>query len=280
MSAPSESPRRLVKRFQIRFLQFLLKFNLTEQHVLIGLAIAVGIGGAFGNLAYAFLPGVHNPPGMYAIAGMGAVVAATTHAPLTAMLIIFEMTGSYYLILPLMFSTILAVFVARLLERESIYTLKLARRGIRVHRGKDLSVLEKLTVSQAMSTNYPSVREHTSFGEIVTMIQQHILHDFPMVDQEGRLSGMVWFHDIREVLLEDTMHTLVIASEVSSDPPPPLTPRCSLADALVQFSIYDADNLPVLRSKTDNRLVGILTRTELMRRYERELLLREHAQVT
>jgi len=239
------------------------------------LFIGATLGGAFGHFAMFFFPGAVSPPGAFALVGMGALVAATTHAPLTAMLIIFEITGSYHIILPLMFATILAVIVARSLEVESIYSLKLAREGIRLHHGRDLSVLEKVSASQIMRTDYDFVREHTPLGEMVGLIQHGNLHDFPVIDHNGQFLGMIWFYDIREVMLENDMYALLIAEDVLGDRPPRLLPNSSLAEVLLQFSANDADALPVFRSVSEERLVGMITRTDLMRCYERELLLRE-----
>ncbi|MDP6040677.1 MAG: chloride channel protein, partial [Candidatus Latescibacteria bacterium] len=239
------------------------------------LFMGAALGGSFGHLAQTWLPGVVSPPGAFALVGMGALVAATTHAPLTAMLIIFEITGSYHIMLPLMFSTILAVIVARALEFESIYSLKLARQGIRLHHGRDLSVLERIPVSQIMRTDFDFVREHTPLGEMVGLIQYGSLHDFPVIDHDGKFLGMIWFYDIREVMLENDMYALLIAEDVLGDPPPKLLPRSSLAEVLVQFSTNEADALPVFRAPSEDRLAGLITRADLMRCYERELLLRE-----
>ena len=244
------------------------------------LFIGAALGEAFGLFAQSYLPGVVSPPGAFALVGMGAFVAGTTHAPLTATLIIFEMTGSYHIILPLMFTTIVAVVVARSIESESIYSLKLAREGVRLHHGRDLSVLEQIPVSKIMRTEYDFIREHTPLGEIVSLIQHGSLHDFPVLNRDGLFLGMIWFRDIREVMLENDMYAFLIAEDVLGDAPPQLLPRSSLAEALVQFTRHDTDALPVFRSPSDNHLVGVMTRADLMRCYERELLLRERETVS
>jgi len=239
------------------------------------LFIGAVLGELFGVFAQTYLPGVVSPPGAFALVGMGAFVAGTTHAPLTATLIIFEMTGNYHIILPLMFTTILSVVVARSIERESIYSLKLARQGVRLHHGRDLSVLEQIPIAKIMRTDYDFVREHTPLGEMVSLIQHGSLHDFPVINRGGQFLGMIWFRDIREVMLENDMYALLIAEDVLGDPPPQLYPHSSLADALVQFTMSDADTLPVFRAPSDMHLMGVITRADLMRSYERELLLRE-----
>ena len=242
------------------------------------LFFGAALGGAFGSFAGAYLPGTSSPAGAFALVGMGAMVSATTHAPLTAMIIIFEMTGSYHIILPLMFATIVALITARSLETESIYTLKLARKGIKLFHGQDLSALERVPVSRIMREEYHFVREDTSLGEIVSMIQKSDYRDFPVVSEDGVVLGMVWFHDIREIMLENSMYPLLIAGDIRSAPPTPLHGDHSLADALLRFSEVDADSLPVVEQADETRIAGVITRQDLMRFYERVLLIRERTE--
>jgi CIC family chloride channel protein len=242
------------------------------------LFFGAALGGAFGSFAGTYLPGVTSPAGAFALVGMGAMVSATTHAPLTAMLIIFEMTGSYHIILPLMFATIIALITARALESESIYSLKLARRGIRLFHGQDLSVLERVPVSRIMQSEFNFVRADTSLGEIVSMIQRSDYRDYPVLNDDGVIQGMVWFHDVREVMLENSMYPLLIASDIQGEMPMTVHIDSSLADALLCFSEVDAESLPVLSKDDETRIAGVVTRTELMRFYERVLLIRERTE--
>jgi CIC family chloride channel protein len=242
------------------------------------LFFGAALGGAFGSFAGTYLPGVASPAGAFALVGMGAMVSATTHAPLTAMLIIFEMTGSYHIILPLMFATIIALITARALETESIYSLKLARKGIRLFHGQDLSVLERVPVSRIMQEEFNFVRADTSLGEIVSMIQRSDYRDYPVLDGDSVIQGMVWFHDVREVMLENSMYPLLIASDIQGEIPTTVHVDSSLADALLCFSEVDAESLPVVLKNDETRIAGVITRTELMRFYERVLLIRERTE--
>ena len=113
----------------------------------------------------------------------------------------------------------------------------------------------------------------------MSLIQHGSLHDFPVVNASGKFLGMIWFRDIREVMLENDMYALLIAEDVLGDPPPQLLPRSSLAEVLVEFTKHDADALPVFRGASDDHLVGVITRADLMRCYERELMLREREAV-
>jgi CIC family chloride channel protein len=242
------------------------------------LFFGAALGGAFGSFAGTYLPGVASPAGAFALVGMGAMVSATTHAPLTAMLIIFEMTGSYHIILPLMFATIIALITARSLETESIYSLKLSRRGIRAFHGQDLSALERVPVSRIMKEEYTFVRKDTSLGEIVSMIQRSDYRDYPVLDESGVILGMVWFHDVREVMLENSMYPLLVASDIQGEIPTTVHVDSSLAEALLCFSEVDAESLPVVMKEDTSRIAGLVTRTDLMRFYERVLLIRERTE--
>jgi len=105
------------------------------------LLLGAGVGGAFGVLVDALDWFTHANPAHYALVGMAAVVAATTHAPLTAILIVYEITGSYQIILPVMLAAVFSTIVSQLISRKSIYTLKLARRGVRIGAMSDLTIL-------------------------------------------------------------------------------------------------------------------------------------------
>ncbi|MCP4657107.1 MAG: chloride channel protein, partial [bacterium] len=144
-------------------------------------------GGLVGTVANQLFPNVTASSGAYALVGMGAVVAGATHAPITAILIIFELTSDYKLIVPLMGACIIATLVTTRLQRESIYTMKLIRRGIDVFRGKDINVLRSLRVSDVMSRQLVKVREHEPFGELLREVATHPHAYFYVVDTEDRL---------------------------------------------------------------------------------------------
>jgi CIC family chloride channel protein len=131
------------------------------------LLLGAAAGGAVGVVAHELLPAVTGSPGAYALVGMGAVAAGATHAPLTAILIIFELTCDYSLIVPLMMCCIIATLVTTRLKRESIYTMKLIRHGVDLAHGQDVNVLKALRVSDVMSE--PAVAEPADapLGEVL-----------------------------------------------------------------------------------------------------------------
>jgi chloride channel protein, CIC family len=233
------------------------------------------LGGAYGQIIHGIFPSVAAQPGAYALVGMGAVVAGTTHAPLTAMLILFELTDDYHIILPLMLATVVSTLVAKAIYRESIYTLKLSRRGLRVAQGLDVSLLESIQVEEVMQPNCDFVKMQTPLGDIVSLLQHSELTDFPVVNDQGELKGMVSFQDIKAVMGDTEVYPLLIAADTVNGDPPSVGADATLSDAMASFAGGDVDNLPVI--SPDHRLVGVLTRSSLMDRYAQELKKRAQA---
>ena len=229
------------------------------------------LGGAYGQVFHAIFPHAAAQPGAYALVGMGAVVAGTTHAPLTAMLILFELTDDYHIILPLMLATIISTLVAKRIYKESIYTLKLSRRGLRLSQGIDVSVLESIGVSEVMDREFDFVRMETPFGEIVSMLKNGDHTDFPVVDRGGALRGVVSFSDIRSVMTDTDLYSLLVAADTVNGDSPALREAASLSEALAGFAESDVDNIPVIQDLENRKLVGVLKRSDMMSRYFREL---------
>ena len=137
------------------------------------LFVGAMLGGAFGELLHLLLPGISlAPSGAYALVGMAAVFSAAAHAPMTALLIVFEMSGSYSLILPLMLATGLSTVMARALRRESVYTLELVRNGIHVRRGEEMDVLQHVTVGEVMTAEPVSVGLQMPLDELEQLIDR------------------------------------------------------------------------------------------------------------
>ena len=232
-------------------------------------------GGVFGHLLQAIFPGSVGEPGAYALVGMGAVVAGTTHAPMASMLILFEMTDDYQIILPLMLATVVSTLTAKRIYKESIYTLKLSRRGLRLARGLDVSVLDSIRVREVMNVDHDFVKVQTPLGDIVALLQNGELTDFPVVDDAGDLQGIVSFQDIRSVMGESEVYPLLIAADAMNGESPSVGMNATLTQAMESFAEADVDAMPVVGQ--GQKLVGVLTRSSLMDRYHQELKKRTEA---
>ncbi|MGC8837322.1 MAG: chloride channel protein, partial [Anaerolineae bacterium] len=160
------------------------------------------LGAAFGSVVHALWPAITAGSGAYAIVGMAAVFSGAARAPLTAMMILFEMTDDYRIILPLMLSCVVSTLVASRLHRESIYTEKLVRRGIRLQRGRDIDVMQGITVGEVMEANPEWVPPDMPLRDLADKFATSHYHGFPVLDEEGNLYGVVTLEDLERVTRE------------------------------------------------------------------------------
>jgi chloride channel protein, CIC family len=237
------------------------------------------MGGLFGHAMEELFPGLaatqafpHALVGAYAMVGMGAVVGATTHAWMTSAIIVFEMTDSYSVILPLMLATLVSMLVSRSILPESIYTLKLVRMGRRIGRGLDFALLERLHVHKAMFTNYVFLRPGAPMDEIVGTARSARSYDFPVVTESGRLLGMISLPDTA-MAREQEVSGLLVAADLASTNYTPLYADENLATAMHKFDLYDRPTLPVLSREEPDRIIGMLDRRQILNLHERTSLL-------
>ena len=230
------------------------------------------IGGAIGHAAQ-WLPFATASPGAYSVVGMGAVVAATTHAPITAILIIFELTGDYRVIVALMLSCILSNVVARRLTRPSIYTVKLLRRGIDVEAGQEVNVLRRLKVRDVMRTDIDVVLRSASVTELERRIVESPHYEFFTVDADGRLTGVISIDDLRRSLPDlREAGGVLIAQDLATDVVLSLREDDTLDTAMRQFGKRTYEELPVLPAAGGDVPVGLLNRQDVINAYNREIL--------
>lgn len=232
------------------------------------LFVGAVLGAAFGQALELLFPGSVGSSGAYALAGMAAILAGTAHAPMTGILLLFEMSDNYLLILPLMTSSVLAYVVAARMFPESIYTLPLSRKGVVLRDREDTALLRRLRVADAMQPPMDAIPETATFNRIVRRLLQSDQHDFPVVDAEGRLTGAISLDDVREFLREDQLDMLLLARDCAH-PVETVTPRTTLLEAMEFFDHHYTYEIPVVQ---DGRLVGSLRRSSVLRTYRRALV--------
>ncbi len=226
------------------------------------------LGGAFGTLAANLFPRLHIAPGAFALVGMAAVFAGAARAPFTAILIVFEMTDDYRIILPLMTGVIVSMLVATRLHPESIYTLKLARRGIRFLRGRDIDVLEGVRVEEIMVRNPRTVLPQTPAETLVARFIATGLHGFPVVDEQGRLQGIVSLRDYRQALNRFENLEGKTVRDIMQRDPIVAYPDETVSQALRRMAPRDISRLPVVTRDDPRHLVGLIRRNDIIRAYE------------
>jgi len=225
------------------------------------------LGGSLGLTFARLFPGVPGPPGAYALVGMGAVFAGSTHASMTAVLIIFEMTGDYQIILPLMLSVVTATLLSgRALGRETIYTLKLVRRGIRLQRGRALDVLEGVRVGEVMSQTV-TLPPDTPLEGLTEMFLRANRNAFPVVDEGGSLVGVVSLTDVRRAVEAQEDVSDVTVGDVMTHKLVTAHPDESLNAALQRMAPRDLSRLPVVSREDPARLLGVVRRNDVVRAY-------------
>jgi len=265
------------------FMVLLVLFKILATSITIGSGGSGGIfapslfmgsmaGGFFGSVVHILFPSVAVSPGAYAVVGMGAVVAATTHGPLQAILIIFEMTGDYKIILPLMITCIISCLVARRLCGESIYTFKLIRRGINIKAGKEVNVLKSIPVKNVMNPEVETIPESLSLGKLVRKISKSKYNSFPVVNDMDELTGMFSFFDYREVLYDENLKDLVLAKELATQNVVTVSIEDNLATALEKITADDFSILPVVSQDNPLKLLGILTRRNILEAYDQAVI--------
>jgi CIC family chloride channel protein len=239
------------------------------------LFIGAMLGGAVGNLVESFWPTHAAGAGAYALVGMGAVVAAATHAPITAILIIFELTGDYEIILPLMISAIIATLLASRLQPASIYTLKLLRRGVDIYRGRAVNVLEHIPVREIMRPDARTVAPGDGLASLLSTFIAYPGSALFVTDQEGVLQGIITADEIRPAMADPaSLEGLIIAEDLMVEGQfPRVTPHDSLADVMKLLGSYRGE-IPVLE---DGRLVGVIWPQDVIQRYNAEIFKRDMA---
>ncbi|PHS03304.1 MAG: hypothetical protein COA78_18280 [Blastopirellula sp.] len=238
------------------------------------LFIGATVGATFGILINMIMPEVSAHPGEYALVGMGAVVAGTTHGVLSAILIVYEMTGDYPIILPIMAAAGISSMIARWIDPESIYEKKLSRRGESIARSHDLHRVEHVKVRDVMVRNYPSVTDTDNLMQITTIARANPhIESLPVMDKNGKLIGIIRPEDLHRVLDTDVSPYLVNAHDIALMSPISVSPEDNLLEALRDFGSRDVDTLPVeVGQGEDRKLIGLLLRADVMSRYREEVL--------
>ncbi|WP_228374602.1 chloride channel protein [Demequina rhizosphaerae] len=261
-------------RYAIGFLVILLVGKIIATSLTIGIGGSGGVfapslflgamlGAAFGQGADALLPGLDLDPGAYAVVGMAAVFAGASRAPITAVLILFELSGEYTIILPLMLAVAVSTLLSGALSHDSIYTLKLRRRGIDISRRADTRALHGSTVGELMTAAPPTLRRGLPAADAVGALVAARRHTLPVVDRDGRYLGVVTSSAAAGAVTSDDDAAEVIVGQL-------LERRAGVAptDAVedVLEGLLDEEGADGLAVVEDGALVGWLQQDAVLRR--------------
>ena len=234
------------------------------------------LGTAFGAGAGALWPGYVAPAGAYGLVGMAAVFAGAASAPMTSVIILFELTGDYRIILPLMLAVVISTLVSDALSRDTIYTLKLRRRGVDLRLGRDVDLMRSVTAGQAMNADVSTVPASLTAAEAADALEEQRARFLVVVDDAGLLDGLVTVRDVEQVLLENKPGCTV--GEVASRPVVTAFPDEPLSQVIRRMSVRDLGQVPVVERTAPRHVLGALGRGEIVRAYNQAMLGKVEAQ--
>jgi len=222
-------------------------------------------GGALGTLVHQLFPFATATSGAYALVAMGAVVGAATHAPITAIIIIFELTADYHIIPPLMAACVVSSLLAMWLRRDSIYTLKLRLRGLDPFKQDDPNPLKSLYIRDVLDPKPEVVAPSMPFERVLDLVVMSPHTEFFVCGDNGMLLGGVSFSEVRRVIFEQqALAGLVVAADLVDRSIPVVHSDDSLDVVMRLFNHRDDDELPVVDDADGGRLVGSVHRRDVI----------------
>ncbi len=224
------------------------------------LFVGASFGFLFGSIEQIAVPGLPIDPSAFALVGMGAFLAATTHAPIMAIIMIFELTLDYQIILPLMLACVIAYYTSARIEPRSIYSDSLQRKG----QGEFRAHFAELNVRDLIKRDPVTVKPTAGFVEIGEKFLANRFNYLYVVDDEQRFLGAVSLHDIKNYLNEPALADVVIAEDLLRTPFPTANSSAPLSEALEIFAHHDGERLPVVDNPDERRLIGSLSKTDLI----------------
>jgi len=231
-------------------------------------------GNFLGSIFHNLFPNSISSPGAFSLVGMGAVVAAATHAPITAIIILFELTNDYKIILPLMLSSIIASLLTIGLHKESIYTMKLKRRGIFFKEGREVNILRSLPVKDFISQDYHVFLNTEHAGNIIDQAISGKHHSFQVIDSDNNYIGCLSLNQLKSsVRQKEIIDSLIIAQDLATSGIQ-LDIEDNLEQAMEIFGREDVAEIAVLKGK---KFIGVVKRKDAIEAYNHEITKREAA---
>jgi len=221
-----------------------------------------------GSLFNYLFPSIGITPGAYALVGMGGVVSSAIHGPLTAIIIIFELTGDYNIILPLMITCIIASLLSEVFNEYSIYTSKLKLKGILFKHGVEVNILKRIKVSEIIKSDFAVVNKNTPLKKLIGKVMEKNINIFHVVDEADKHIGIITLSNLKIAIGEKDIFEGFLLVEDIYEPIEAISEQDSLENAMTVFGRNDVNELPVLKN---GELIGIVKRTDLIETYNQEI---------
>ncbi|PLX67164.1 MAG: chloride channel protein [Denitrovibrio sp.] len=240
------------------------------------MVIGASVGGFVGLALYKVMPILAPEPGAYVIVGMAGFFSGIANTPLSTIIMVSEMTGNYHLLVPSMWVSTLAFL---LLRKTKMYENQVAMRSESpIHKGEFfVQVLQDINVKDVMRPDPITIREDMGFDAVLHFIPKTKHNNFPVIKDDGTLVGILLFEEIREFVFEEGLEDIVVAGEVCEREVPTILPSSSLADAIESIGFKNVELLPVVDEEDNTKLVGIITRRDIISTYNKVLRKRQKA---
>lgn len=222
---------------------------------------AVG-GTLFGIIVNMLFPSISAPYPAYSLVGMAAVFAAASRATLTSIIMVFEMTRDYKIIIPLIFACVVADVVSSIFYKDTIYTEKLSRRGIKIPRGLEANMMKYKYIEEIMVTNVLTVKESETVKSVKNKILKTGHHGFPIIDNYGNLVGIITGQDI--INYNNDELNVCRVDKVCERQLIVTYPNETFDEAWEKMSNYGISHLPVVDRNNPNKLLGMITKTDII----------------
>ena len=230
------------------------------------------LGGAFGTTCHRFFPAIVAEPSAFVLVGMGGFFAGVAKVPIAALIMVAEMTGGYSLIVPMMIVSSLSYL---LLGRVSLYEKQVPTRvDSPAHIGDFVvDIMDRLTIRSAVAQDRKAevIPESMPFERILQVMLASNQQDFPVVDEEENLSGIISMTDLRQAMADKEVQSLLLAKDIAMGGVRTVTMDDTLNTALSLMAGLDVRELPVVSKDDPRKVISIVSRKDITRAYHEEM---------
>jgi CIC family chloride channel protein len=228
-----------------------------------------GVAGyIFASASNAFL-GVDLSVQNFVLVGMCGAMSGILHAPLTAIFLIAEITSGYTLFVPLMLVSAISYNAATYFEKYSLYTKHLVEQGDLIQHDRDRQVLSLMNMRKLIETDILKISSEAKLGDLIALVRKSKRNIFPVVDEEGRLLGVVTLDDIRDIMFDTEAQESVLVKSIMHAPPAKVSTHENMQSVMNKFDISGAWNLPVIE---DGRYIGFVSKSRIFNSYRKKLI--------
>ncbi|HEX5034755.1 MAG TPA: chloride channel protein, partial [bacterium] len=233
------------------------------------LFIGAMLGDTFGHLAHWLFPDATATSGSYALVGMGALMAGVTGAPLTSVVLIFELSGKYTIILPLMIACAVTTILVQVFMKGSVFTRPLLKKGI--YYGEKRNILRRMRVGEIVRREFYRVTARTKLREVLDLLSSSRQFAFPVLNDRDELEGIVSLQDFQEAVARPEVVDVLVVGELMTTEVSTALPEETLEEALLKIGDRNIEYLPVLEATGSRKVIGLISRRDILSCYNREV---------